>query len=84
MTPYVMREAFRTNAPDKLLEFYRTVQDILHNKSMTEIEQLNRIRIMAGAAAANKSSSAEPKLLYLWPCKNLAPCIPPASRRSTA
>ena len=44
MTPYVMREAFRTNAPDKLLEFYRTVQDILHNKSMTEIEQLNRIR----------------------------------------
>ena len=115
MTPYVMREAFRTNAPDKLLEFYRTVQDILHNKSMTEIEQLNRIRIMAGAAAcgegecadmlalagvtrgtgssprprksaaaANKSSSAEPKPLYLWPCKNLAPCIPPASRRSTA
>ena len=54
MTPYVMREAFRTNAPDKLLEFYRTVQDILHNKSMTEIEQLNRIRIMAGAAACGE------------------------------
>ena len=109
MTPYVMREAFRTNAPDKLLEFYRTVQDILHNKSMTEIEQLNRIRIMAGAAAcgegecadmlalagdapcvtrgtgssprprksaaaANKSSSAEPKLLYL--CAAAKECMP--------
>ena len=55
MTPYVMRAAFRTNAPDKHLEFYRTVQDILHNKSMTEIEQLNRIRMMAGAAACGPS-----------------------------
>lgn len=59
MTPYVMREAFRTNAPDKLLEFYRTVQDILHNKSMTEIEQLNRIRMMAGAAACGDGECAD-------------------------
>lgn len=59
MTPYVMREAFRTNAPDKLLEFYRTVQDILHNKSMTEIGQLNRIRIMAGAAACGEGECAD-------------------------
>ena len=58
MTPYVMREAFRTNAPDKLLKFYRTVQDILHNKSMTEIEQLNRIRMMAGAAACGEEECA--------------------------
>lgn len=59
MTPYVMREAFRTNAPDKLIEFYRTVQDILHNKSMTEIEQLNRIRMMAGAAAYGEAECAD-------------------------
>ena len=42
MTPYVMREAFRTNAPDKLLEFYRTVQDILHNKSMPNLQHDGR------------------------------------------
>lgn len=59
MTPYVMRAAFRTNAPDKHLEFYRTVQDILHNKSMTEIEQLNRIRMMAGAAAYGEAECAD-------------------------
>ena len=59
MTPYVMRAAFRTNAPDKHLEFYRTVQDILHNKCMTEIEQLNRIRMMAGAAACGEGECAD-------------------------
>lgn len=81
MTPYVMREAFRTNAPDKLLEFYRTVQDILHNKSMTEIGQLNRIRIMAGAAASrNRSAGLKPP--YLWRCRNSTTSALPVSRAS--